>query len=388
MRIAYVTQSRFPTEKAHGNQVAQVCHALADLGHDVTLLAPTVGNAITEDPHRYYGLPADFRVVHPGSFDALGSPVVPGLLSFAVSMWSYRRTLRRYLRDHPADLLYVRSPALLAPLLATGKPVMLELHTLPKAFRAAFLRRCRRCFRVICLTTPMRDELVRWGVDPLRVSVEGDAVDLSRFTPMPDAASSRERWGVPEGVPVVGYAGSLVARNTLEKGVAELVDAFVLLKERGIRVAGLIVGGPRERRLLEEQRARAKGLTEAELRFHDKVPSTDVPSVLAACDVCVYPAPPSPDAFFLRDTSPLKLFEYLASGRPTVCADLPPVRDVVDASSVRLVTPGDTISLADGIAWVLEHTAEAATLAARGRAIVERHTWSERMRRIVGEVQD
>ena len=54
VRITYVTHTRFPTEKAHGFQVASICQALARLGHTVTLLIPTVGNAIRENPLAYY----------------------------------------------------------------------------------------------------------------------------------------------------------------------------------------------------------------------------------------------------------------------------------------------------------------------------------------------
>jgi glycosyltransferase involved in cell wall biosynthesis len=385
VRITYITHTRFPTEKAHGNQVAQVCHALARLRHEVTLLAPTVRNVITEDPYEYYGLPPWFKIVYPGTFDALGSPLVPGSLGFIVSMWSYRRVLRTYLREHPADLLYVRSPSLLPPLLASGTPVLLELHTLPRLFRRHFVTLCNRCFRIICLTTPMRDTLLKWGVDPLRVAVEADAVDLARFKSLPPPAEAKVRWGLPADLPVIGYAGSLVAKNTLEKGVRELLDALAILKKRNVRVTGFILGGPPSWRKIYEEHSCSIDLSAEDVIFHDRIPSPEVSRALAACDVCVYPAPRSLDPFFLRDTSPLKLFEYLASGRPVVCADLPPIRDVVDDGIVRFCRAGDPVAIADGIQWVLEHPAEAAELARTGREVAEHHTWIERMRRIVGE---
>lgn len=40
MRIAYCTNIRLPSERAHGHQVAAVCDALVKLGHDVTIFAP------------------------------------------------------------------------------------------------------------------------------------------------------------------------------------------------------------------------------------------------------------------------------------------------------------------------------------------------------------
>ncbi len=99
MKIAYVTHTRFPTEKANGVQIANVCHAMTRLGHEVTLLTPTVRNAIKDDPHAYYGLPRSFAVRKVDHFDALASPFIPGFFGFGLGMLFYRRALRRILED-------------------------------------------------------------------------------------------------------------------------------------------------------------------------------------------------------------------------------------------------------------------------------------------------
>lgn len=383
MRITYITHTRFPTEKAHGNQVAQVCHALAQLGHEVTLVAPTVGSIMTQNPWEYYGLPRSFEMVYPGSFDALNSKFVPGKLSFAVSMWSYRRALRKYLKENPADLLYVRSPSLLEPLLKTRTPVLLELHAIPRLFRRGFARMCNRCFRVVCLTSLMRSALLAMGVDPVRIAVEADGVDLERFELLRTPDAAKAQWNLP-AVPVIGYIGSLATQNIIEKGVGELIGALAHLKAQGERVFGFVVGGPVSWRQIYEEKARSLGLTAEDVRFLDRVPPLEVPSVIAAFDVCVYPAPASTHSYFLRDTSPLKLFEYLASGKPVVCADLPPLRDVVSEDSVRFCTPGNPESLANAIHWVLEHPEDAREMAHTGKEIAEEHSWVERMKRVIG----
>jgi glycosyltransferase involved in cell wall biosynthesis len=99
--------------------------------------------------------------------------------------------------------------------------------------------------------------------------------------------------------------------------------------------------------------------------------------------VCVYPAPATTDSFFLRDTSPLKLFEYLAASRPVVCADLPPLHDVVDESVVRFCRSGDAEALAEGISDTLSHPEKASARIAKGRTIAALHSWEQRMRRIL-----
>ena len=387
MRITYVTQTRFPTEKAHGNQVAQVCHALAALGHDVTLVAPTVGSATGKEAYAYYGLPQSFDIVHPGSFDALRSRLVPGKLSFAVSMWSYRRVLKKYLRAHPAELLYARSHTVLPTLLKTGIPVVLELHALPTVLRRRFVRLCNRCSLVVCLTSLQKKTLNDWGVRLGKIVVEADGVDLHRFAKLPPAAAARKEWGVPGSAPVVGYAGSLITRNTVEKGVGEFVAALAHLKQKGVKAVGLIAGGPDVWKHDYEMQAHASGLTKDDIRFLGHLPPMDIPRVIAAFDVCVYPAPASDNDYFLRDTSPLKLFEYLASGRPIACADLPPLHDVVDPSLVRFCTPGDAQSLAGAISWLLAHPDKAGEMGKKGKDVVKKHSWEERMKRVLLRVR-
>lgn len=380
VRIAYIAHTRFPTEKAHGFQMAQVCAALANLGHDVTLITPTVWNAIRESAFAYYGVPETFRILSLRHFDALKSSFVPGCLGFAVSMLFYSRALRWHFRQDSADVLFLRSPLLLRAALECGVPVVLELHALPRWRRRAFVRMCNRCRLVVCLTRAMRDELLRWGVEDHRVTVEADGVNPERFFSMPKPELAKAEWKLPFDMPVIGYIGSLATRDTLEKGVRELVDALALLVRERVPVFGWIVGGPKFWLDRYASRARSLGLTESSIRFQGPIAAKRVVSALAACDVLVYPAPSSDHPYFLRDTSPLKLLEYLAARRPVVCADLPPVRDVVDASVVHLCPPGDPPALAAAIREALERPISNPE---RRAAIVDYHSWENRMARIM-----
>ncbi len=381
MRIIYICHARFPTQKAYGKQIAEVGSALQKLGHEVTLVCPGVFNDIPEPADRYYAVAPAFTVTPLRHFDASIRRWIPGMLRFYVTLIYYRRALRAYLREHPSDLLYARSPLVLAPLLRSGMPVILELHTLPRWGRRRFVSLCRRSALVVCLTKPMRDVLVSWGMDPARVTVEGDGVDLDRFRNFPSGPEARARWYFVSDRPVVGYIGSLVTQNTIEKGIPELLAAFRLLKEKGIRFHGWIVGGPEQWRRRYEAEAQALGLREGDVRFEGQIAAADVPSALAACDVCVYPAPASSHPYFQRDTSPLKLFEYLAADRRIVCADLPPLRDAVEEDSVIFCKPGDVVSLTKAIECALRE--DPSQKSRERRDLAERYSWEKRMERII-----
>lgn len=398
MRIFFISQARFPTEKAHGHQIAQVCAAMVRLKHAVTVVAPDVRGTVTKDPRSYYGLNETFSIVRLPVFDGLKSWWIPGPLAFYFTMRSYAKALRSFLTRQNADLLYTRSSALLPSLLKTTMPVILELHTLPRR-SASFVRNCGACRRVVCLTAPMRDELAAWSVDPSKVTVEGDGVDPKRFAQMPSSADARKEWRLPMDRKIAVYVGSLITRGTIEKGVRELLEAVSLLKEKekggeegkeskeskeGQRQEEIfcwIIGGPRDQ--VDRYRAIAQklGLGDDDVRFEGPVQNVRVVSALAAADVGVYPAPPSQHPFFLRDTSPLKIFEYLAAGKPTVCADLPPLRGVIDPSLVHFCTPGDAPALARAIAEALDHPQMNEE---KRKALLAHTSWDARMERILG----
>ena len=81
---------------------------------------------------------------------------------------------------------------------------------------------------------------------------------------------------------------------------------------------------------------------------------------LADADVLVLPNPAS--AISNRFTSPLKLFDYMASGRPIVASNLPAIREILrDTENAVLVEPGNPDALAAGSAGsaMIRHSARA-----------------------------
>ena len=383
MLITYVTHTRFPVQKAHGKQIADVCAALAALGHQVTLLCPTVSNSIKVPWHRYYDLPQSFEVRTLDHSDATRQWWVLGILHFRTNMRRYKKELRSYLKTHKTDLLYVRSAVLLPTLLKTKKPVILELHTLPRFGKRKFARLCNRCERVVCLTKPMKDALQKFGVHPKKMIIEHDGVDLERFKKLPTSAEAKKKTkDFPGDRPVVGYFGSFYTQNKIEKGVSVLIDAIAALKKKNVRVYLGIGGGSPSEVDDFKKIVRLKNL-EGDIRFFGHLTPARIPMQLRACDVLVYPAPLSKHPYFLRDTSPLKLFEYLAAGRPIVCADLPPLRGLVSKDVVYLATPGEPESFAHWVEYVVKHPKEAEAKAKKGVALVQRFSWEKRMERIV-----
>ena len=173
--------------------------------------------------------------------------------------------------------------------------------------------------------------------------------------------------------PVVGYAGHLYPW----KGPDVLIAAI----ERLPGVRALVVGGLAGEADLERVRALADRIAPGRVTFAGQVDPPRVAGLLRQADVLVVPN--TPGRVSAAYTSPLKLFEYMASGRPIVASDLPALREVLrpDENAV-LVEAGDAGSLAAGLARVLGDAALASRLAAQAREDVREWTWARRAERI------
>lgn len=382
MKIAYCTNVRLPSERAHGHQIAQVCDALIKLGHSVTVFATIREETIDQPFSTYYGVSDKIQLKHIGFKTHIPNwpPLRP--LRLFLQNRGLMRDYKTELTEDRFDLLYTRTPALLATMIATGIPVILELHQLPRRSKKAFVRHCCACRLVACLTSSIRDSLIEWGVPAHKLMVEGDAVDLNRFTHLPPKSDARLSIHLNTDRIVVGYVGRLKTLF-MEKGVKHLLEALKELKYEK-KFLGLIVGGPAADRMFYQKMAEDLGLTTDDVRFVGEVPAAEVPAMLSACDVLAMPFPDFPH--YRHHMSPLKMFEYMAADRPIVTSDLPTVRDVLSEKTAFFCTPGDSHDLAHVLQTIALYTADAEARATAARSLVERHTWEERMKRILNSI--
>ena len=82
-------------------------------------------------------------------------------------------------------------------------------------------------------------------------------------------------------------------------------------------------------------------------------------------------------------TSPLKLFEYMASGRPIIASDLPSLREVLDENSAVFFESGDSSQLAESIKNILNNENLGRSISSRAFEKVKNHTWENRAKKIL-----
>lgn len=394
IRLLYVANARIPTEKAHGLQIMQNCEALADAGAEVMLWAARRVNTpqlrhIT-DPWAYYGVRRNFRLRRVPSLDfQAGVSAIPILrrATFFLQYATYLIMLFIGLLFARFDVYYTRDlPAvLLLSLLKPRRAIAYEPHRLSKSGigRALQTLAVHRAGHLFPVTPYLAQTLIERGADARQVQVAHDGIRRARFENLPDQQAARAQVGWPERAFIVGYMGRLHTMS-MDKGVSALIEA--LRQVDGAALA--LVGGPDEMAAALRDQWRSAGLPAEHFLYAGQVQPDAVPMYLSAFDVCAMPFPWT--EHFAYHASPIKLFEYMASGRAIVASNLPAVADVVtDGESALLVPPGDMARLAAAIKRLRDDLALRSRLAACARETVFAHyTWDARARMILRGIDD
>jgi len=386
--LFYVAPNRFPTEKAHGYQIVKMCEAFSSSGFNVTLLHP---RRWQKDPTlRESDVFTYYRVAR--SFDVLTLPyrdfmwlerylphrVFAVLYWLSLVVWSFLAV--RKVRHVPGAIGFTRDIRVACFFAYLQVPFIFEIHTLPGSLGRwlhRFVLRARSLLLVVPITTPLASALEALGASRDRICMLSDAVDPRIFDGVPPRLACRRRLQIPESAFVVGYIGRFSTMGHA-KGVQRVLGACAMdgdIAEPPMTFLG--VGATPDETVRYRALAQSAKLPDARALIRSFVPRDEVPAYIRCCDVVTIPWEWSEfSAYF---TSPLKLFEYMASGVPIVASDLPSLRDIlVDRKNALLVPAGDERALYGALAELRRDPELAQRLRAQALQDVQRYTWRER----------
>jgi glycosyltransferase involved in cell wall biosynthesis len=213
---------------------------------------------------------------------------------------------------------------------------------------------------VICTT--LRDKAIALGVDPETVLLLTDGADTTRPYPV-TPADARRRLGLPPDVPIVGHIGAIFWQD------AELMtNAFDLVREQLPDARLLIIGYcPVDISQLVEapQAVIQTGFVEEH----------DLNDYLASCDVCWLPLK---NTTANRGRRPLKLNDYMATGRPTVATAVGDVTALLQEEPIGLLADDQPESIATQTVRLLRDRDLRSEMGRHARHVAEtRFNWSQ-----------
>ena len=366
-KLIYIANARIPTEKAHGIQIMKMCEAFAYTGLDVILILPRRLNKIKDDPFDYYGVRRNFKIIKLPTLDLISFGL--GQFGFFAETLIFLISSAIYLFFRKYDILYTREwPAVLF-----FRNIVLEIHSLPA--KASFIHKkaWQKTKALFVLTSFIKNELIKLGVSENKILILPDAVDLEKFGIKISKEEARKKLGLPPDKKIILYTGSFYLYNW--KGVDVLLEAA---KNFGEGFLFLFVGGSSEE--IEQIKSKYNNLSNVLLLGHKLY--AEIPCYLKSADVLALPNK-SGHAMSEKHTSPLKLFEYMASSRPIVASNLPSLREVLTEKEAVFFRPNDSTNLAHAIKKILDDSSLAERLTQSALQKVQNYTWQNRSHRAI-----
>ena len=332
MKINYIANIRLPTEKAHGLQIMKTCEALAKNGVEVELVIPNRNNISDKEIFDFYNVQPVFKIT---KIPVL-SLFITSKIGFLLHSSLFWLKSVDYVRKSSTGIIYSRDkfPLLLSSII--GIHSYFESHTGGWGLGSSLIM--NKIDGIVCITEGLRDLYKEHGISSKKLIVAPDAVDINLFNNLQDKEDCRKELDLPLDKKIVMYVGSFSLYKW--KGLDVFLESAKLFDQTYLFVA---VGGNKK----EIENINASGIS-SNVKLIERVNNSIVPKYLKSADALIIPNK-SGDIVSEKYTSPMKLFEYMASGVPIVASDLPSIREIINDSNGILVEPNNARLLSEGI---------------------------------------
>jgi glycosyltransferase involved in cell wall biosynthesis len=400
MKIAVVSSGHIPSQWAHSINILKTANAFHYLGHEVEVLTverfpEKKMKQKIKDIHRFYGISENLKI---SNFKDNPLFYLEELKPFNYILWFLKKITRnriRYISDpekriseycwkNSVDVCYCRSYRTVYYNIRNEIPTIMESHT-PNITHPDLQRVIKQShfkyFKGLVTTSDiLKENFINAGVPEDKILTLQDGVDVESFQNLPSKEETRGGTGLPKDKKIVTYCGSLFR----DKGI----EHILLVAKTMPDVLFLLVGGRLPQISMWKKYASSRGIKN--VQFAGFVQNAVVPLYLKAADALIMPYKTDQEIKIMdmSTTSPLKLFEYMASKRPIVSSNVPAIsRTITHGVDGLLAKPNDVRELAHFVKVVLEDKKLAENLSNNAYEKAKRYDWKKRCEMILQHVE-
>jgi glycosyltransferase involved in cell wall biosynthesis len=365
MKIACIATSIVPSRSANSIQVMKVVHALKQSGPDVRLWLPEFKRSNWTTISEVYGLSTCFDITW---------------LPFFAQFKQYDFSLKAIAAaaNWGADVIYTW--ALQAAVLARsfGKATVMEFHDFPMGHNGPFLFNIYKRFNgkklTLCTTRALADGIEeRFGMhfsdDNLQIAPNG--TETERYANLPQPEQARKELGLRDGF-TVEYSGHFYPG----RGMEMLSEIAHLLPDLNF----LWVGGNKEDIAPWQESLKAKSIKNVTITGF--IPNLRLPLYQAAADVLVMPygkkISGSSGGDIARVINPMKMFDYMASGKPIIASEIPVFHEILSEETTIFCEPDNAAEWAKAIMALKNDPEKRAQMGIQAKGSAEKYTWKNR----------
>lgn len=355
----------------------RVAEAFARQGHDVEFWVPNRVNPdfTGVDPFEYHAVEKNFSIRYMPVLDLMYW--LPGRIGFFLMLASFTTILLYYVVSHRKNTVFYFFDVRDAwSTLLVSNAVFSEIHMYYRSSVDVINRwGFSRCAGLIVATRVMMDDIhARYKVPQERMIHAPVAVNSERFAIDVRKEDARAQLGLPLEGRMIFYIGHLFP----VKGVDVLFDTHRSLAPEDVIY---FIGGTDGDIARFTTKWVAAGRP-SNVVVAGRKPHQEVPLWLRAADILVIPNTAKDPAGSI-ESSPSKLVEYMASGRPIIASDVPAIRDILDDTMGYFVTPDSPEAIAEAVRNIANDPHRAELKGEAARFIARSLSWSARARKIL-----
>jgi glycosyltransferase involved in cell wall biosynthesis len=380
MKILVIQESDWIEKGPH--QSHHLMERLSKKGHEVRVIDYEILWRLHEDKSLISARKVfknECKAVEGGNITVIRPSIIKfPVLDYVSLFYTHRKEIKRQLDEFNPDVIigFGILNAMLAIRLARKTPFVYylidSLHRLvpKKTFQPLAKhiesKNLKRADRVVTINEKLKDYAIKMGVNPDETYVVRAGIDAERYDPNIDGSEIRREYGIEEDDLVLFFMGTLFNFSGLKEVALELAK----MKDEKPNIKLLLVG--KGDALDDLQKIREEHHLENQIILTGRQPFERIPEFLAAADICMLPAY---NNGIMRDIVPIKMYEYMAMGKPVITTKLPGVMKEFgeDHGVIYVDKPEDVIKKAIG----LIENGSIEKEGGKARKFVEKYNWDD-----------